>query len=249
MNRFYVDKSQIGEQAITITDPDDVFHLAKVLRIATGAPLVVSDGKGGSYLTQVSRISKKEIVLKIQEKAIKLKKDSRKLKITLASAIPKYTDFEDIIDKTTQLGVDEIIPMFTERTQVKQDAFEKKKERFRRIMVVAAKQSGALFLPDLKEALPFSDLIRTVPQYDLCVLPNLARNSLSLKEALLPLAHKSEREKSILVLIGPEGDFTQQEIDIALQAGCRGVTLGHSVLRVDTAAIAVISFLRLFFKS
>lgn len=249
MNRFYVDKSQIGAQAITITDPDDMHHLAKVLRIVTGEPLVVSDGEGGSYLTQVSRISKKEIVLKIQGKAIKLKKENRKFKITLASAIPKYTNFEDIIDKTTQLGVDEIIPMFTERTQVKQDAFEKKKERFRRIMVAATKQSGALFLPDLKEAVLFSDLIKTVPQYDLCLLPNLARSSLSLKEALVSLVNKSKGEKNILILIGPEGDFTQKEIDIALKAGCLGVSLGCSVLRVDTAAIAVISFLRLFFDS
>jgi 16S rRNA (uracil1498-N3)-methyltransferase len=80
-------------------------------------------------------------------------------------------------------------------------------------------------------------------------LPNLAKNSLSLKEAVLPLAHKGERERSILALIGPEGDFTQEEIDIALAAGCRGVSLGFSVLRVDTAAIAVISFLKLFFES
>ena len=113
--------------------------------------------------------------------------------------------------------------------------------RLQRIMTAAAKQSGVLSLPHLREAMVFKDLMKEAEDFDLCLLPNLSKRSLSLKQAAT--AFKGER---ILVLIGPEGDFTPEEIRLALEKGCQGVSLGEAVLRVDTAAIAVVSFLKMF---
>lgn len=243
MNRFFVDKAQIEAGKIRINDPDDVCHLVRALRIEQGEQLSITDGQGCAYVAVVDQILKTEIILKVEKTFKERKRHEQKILLTLACAIPKFTKFEEIVDKGTQLGVDEIIPLLTERTLVEKDVFKKRKERLNRVMMSAAKQSGALFLPQIKEAVFFNEFINTVPHYALSLIPNLSRTSLALKEAVS--GFKSGR---ILVLIGPEGDFTQREIDSALSRGCHGVSLGESVLRVDTAAIAVLSFLRLFFE-
>ncbi len=242
MNRFYVDRSLIGPETIKIVSSDDIPHFVRVLRVKTGEEVFVSDGDGGSYIAVARRLAKTEIVLAIKERLPKKKREDRPVRITLACAVPKYAHFEDIVDKATQLGVDEIIPMFTERTLIRKDIFDKKRQRLERIMIAAAKQSGALFLPRLRQFELFEDLMKDVPRFGLCLLPNLSSRSFALKDAVARL-----KNGDLLVLIGPEGDFTDDEVRKALQAGCLGITLGESVLRVDTAAIAVMSFLRLHY--
>jgi 16S rRNA (uracil1498-N3)-methyltransferase len=248
MNRFYIDKKGIDLKynSIRLTDPLDVRHLAGALRLSVGEGLCVCDGDGGAYETRVDQIARGCIVLKIVKKFKKQDRKDRTLNITLACAVPKYAHFDEVVDKGTQLGVCEIIPLITERTLLKQDAVDKKHERFKRVMVAAAKQSGVLFLPELRSARSFNELIKGTSGYDLCLLPNLSVKSLSLKEAIKPL-FKKQAGRRVLLMIGPEGDFTKSEIDHALEAGCQGIDLGESVLRVDTAAIAAVSFLRLSF--
>ncbi len=243
MNRFIVEKNLIGKDEITITDAADIRHLVRVLRMQKGEELFVSDGEGGGYIGAIEQVSKDRITLKIKKTYERQKKEDQKVRITLACAIPKNTGFEDIVDKCTQLGVDEIIPILTERTLVEKAVFEKKSGRLKRIIVAAAKQSGALFLPQLRAPQLFDDLIRSVGNFDLCLIPNLSSKPLSLKDSVSDF-----NGRRLMVMIGPEGDFSEQEIDRAFQAGCKGVDLGSSVLRVDTAAIAVVSFLRLYFN-
>jgi 16S rRNA (uracil1498-N3)-methyltransferase len=242
MNRFFVEKEHIGKDIIKITDRDDVRHLVRVLRLGPGEAVFISDGEGGAYITEIKRIAKNSVDLKIKEVKERRQKNDRNIMISLACAIPKNARFEDIIDKATQLGVDEIIPLLTERTLIEKSAFDKKQERFKRIILVSAKQSGVLFLPELREATPFEALIGRLGQHELRLLPNLSQRTYLLKDAVSGFTGKR-----ILALIGPEGDFTKREIEVALSLGCVGVSLGDSVLRVDTAAISVMSFLRLYF--
>ena len=213
------------------------------MRKAAGEDIFISDGEGGRYITTVDQITKGGIVLKIKETLTKQKREERKIKITLACAIPKFTSFEDIVDKGTQLGIDEIIPLLTQRTLIKREVFERKMGQLKRVMTTAARQSGALFLPDLKDPMSFDDLLKVIHQFELCLLPNLSDKAFDLKDAVAPF-----KKGRLLVMIGPEGDFTRREIDLAFKAGCRGISLGESVLRVDTAAIAVMSFLRLYLE-
>ncbi len=242
MNRFFVEKHNIGKEVIKIADHDDVRHLARVLRLRPGEDVFISDGEGGGYITEIEKIAKNSVVLRIKDAQKRRQKSDRKIIVTLACAIPKIARFEDIVDKATQLGVSEIIPLLTERTMIEMGAFDKKRDRFKRIIIAAASQSGALFLPELREATPFETLISMLGQYELRLLPNLSDRSHILKEVVSGFTGKR-----ILVLIGPEGDFTKHEIEVALRSGCVGVSLGDSVLRVDTAAISVMSFLRLYF--
>jgi len=242
MNRFFVEKEHIGPDVIKITDIDDVHHIARVLRLSPGEKVFISDGVGGGYITEVERIAKNIVTLNIREVKERKQKCDRNIIVSLACAIPKNARFEDVIDKATQLGVSEIIPLLTERTLIGKGAFDKKRERFDRVIMAAASQSGALFLPELKEAVFFEDLTGNLRQYELCLLPNLSDRTQLLKDAV-----SGFKGKRVLVLIGPEGDFTKHEIEVALNLGCVGVGLGDSVLRVDTAALSVISFLRLYF--
>ena len=241
MNRFFVEKSQIGRETIDICNSSDVRHLISSLRVKKGEDLFVSDGEGSGYIAQVTQVSKHRVSLKIKTTLKKCSRDEQQIRITLACAVPKGVRFEEVVDKATQLGADEIIPLLTKRTFMKKDAFDKKRDRLQRIMTAAAKQSGASFLPHLREAVYFKDFIKEAGSFDLCLLPNLSERPLGLKKAVATF-----KRGRILVLIGPEGDFSPQELALAFQMGCQGVSLGESVLRVDTAAIATISFLKMF---
>jgi 16S rRNA (uracil1498-N3)-methyltransferase len=161
--------------------------------------------------------------------------------------VPKNVAFEDILDKCTQLGVQEIIPLVTERTFWDRESVEKKSSRFERVLRRAGKQSGALFLPQLKPAMSFREFLAQGASYGLRLIPNLAEGSLTLSQALTE--KKEAANGRILIVIGPEGDFTDKELKAAFGAGFKGITLGDSVLRVDTAAIASVGFIRLFFEA
>lgn len=240
MNRFFVPKSSITGSEIRITDQEELRHLGFVLRLTGGDELFVSDGEGGGYLAVVQDVRRDEALLTIKKAHKKIGRDEQKVRISLGCAVPRFTRFEDIVDKCTQLGIDEIIPLVTERTLLKKEAFDKKLPRLRRIALAAAKQSGALFLPLLGAAVMFHDFIAQSQAYNLKLIPNLSRGPLTLKNAV-----EHFQGGRVLVVIGPEGDFTAQELDAALGAGFRPITLGSSVLRVDTAAVACMGFLRL----
>jgi len=248
MNRFYVPKINISSDQITIVEPSDVHHLVRVLRLKTGDKICVSDGEGVNYETRVVSLLRQKVILEIEGKTSSKARNQKKVHISLGIAVPKNARFEEIVDKLTQLGIDTIIPMFTERTLVRKEVFEKRRDRFFRVMFSSAKQSGVSVLPELREGVDFLAFLKNFGAYDICLLPNLLHQSLSLKKAVSLLKARNRTAK-ILVLIGPEGDFTKREIDLALKAGCRGVSLGESVLRVDTAAIAVASFLKFSFDN
>ncbi|MBU1727106.1 MAG: RNA methyltransferase, partial [Candidatus Omnitrophica bacterium] len=173
-----------------------------------------------------------------------LRKKSRapaKIRLTIACALPKKAKFDDIVDKLTQLGVDGIIPLNTKRVIVKID---KKKEvvrleRWRKIAMSAAKQSQRASVPVVGHLKSIEEVLKE-GDYDLKLIPHLSGKRRSLKEAI-----EKASPKNILILIGPEGDFTDEEVALAVKYGCVPVSLGELVLRVDTAAIAVASFVRL----
>ncbi len=241
MNRFFVERRYISEGNIRITDSDDLHHLTRVLRLSIGEQLFVTDGEGRAYIAIVERIARTSMILKILDTVKNSRPEDRKVTISLAVAVPKNVHFENIVDKCTQLGVSQIIPLLTERTLVKKDVFEKKNKRLERVLVSAAKQSGVLFVPKLNNAVNFSEFLPSLSEYDLKLLPNLSDRSIALSEALSGF----DRGR-ILLMVGPEGDFSEKEIRAASASGCLGVSLGESVLKVDTAAIAAVSFIKLF---
>ena len=241
MNRFLVEKIDAGNKFIILNDPAQLRHLRDVLRARLGKRIAVFDCLGNEYAAIVIEIGLSSVKLEIKEKRPPNDLD---IQITVACAIPKRVKMDDIIDKLTQLGVTCIIPLQTERVIVKLDQRKKLQrfQRWERIALSAVKQSQRSKLVVINPVSEFKDAIVNTDDFDLKLIPTLEAQRRTLKEIF---NHPAKPIKKVMVLIGPEGDFTPQEVSLARAAGFLPVTLGQQVLRVDTAAIAVVSFIKL----
>ena len=236
MHRFYVDNIE-GETA-SLADAEQLHHLRDVLRLKVNDAVSVSDGTGNDYTGVITGITKKQAEIKV--KKVKASKKTP-IKLTVACAIPKGSRLDEVIDHLTQLGVTRIIPMHTERVIVKLDAARAKERvaRWQKIARSAAQQSQRSKIPVIEPVTDFEDVILGSQDYDLKLIPNLTGERKLLKDVIA-----ASRPKNIIVLIGPEGDFTPAEVTLALQNGFIPVSLGDTVLRVATAAIAVAAYIK-----
>jgi 16S rRNA (uracil1498-N3)-methyltransferase len=241
MNRFFVEKINPTDQFIVLSDPEQLHHLRDVLRVKPDELVGVFDRSGNEYLAQVFQILAQQVKLKIKEKK---PTNELSVEITVACAIPKKVKMDDIIDKLTQLGVACIIPLETERIVVKLDKQKKlqRLQRWEKIALSAVKQSQRSKFVVVSPVTYFKDAIANAKDFDLKLIPTLEAEGKTLKH-IFSQVHK--QIKKIMILIGPEGDFTPQEVQESCAAGFLPVSLGKQVLRVDTAAIAVVSFIKL----
>ncbi len=242
MNRFYIPRPVILDNLITMQDKEQVHHIKSVLHLKVEEPVIIFDDSGNEYSCLISALSE-EVVLKIREKRSP-DKSYLKTAFTIACAIPKKSKFDEIVDKLTQLGASKIIPLVTERVIVRLD---QKKEnlrlnRWRKIAQSAAEQSQRKDIPVIEKVQKLKDVLAKSKDFELKLIPTLSGKRRSLREVFaltVPLVN-------VIVLIGPEGDFSDEEIELAKAQGFIPVTLGDLVLRVDTAAIAAASFIRFY---
>jgi 16S rRNA (uracil1498-N3)-methyltransferase len=239
MHRFYCPSQNISGGKIIITDRNQVHHLKDVLRIKIKDEVIIFDDRNNEYICVVGKLLDK-VILDIKDRHFSYTPD---IKISIACAIPKKSKMDGIVDKLTQLGVDKIIPLETERVVIKLDKPKKiaRQERWRKIALSASGQSQRSGIPVIEPIKKIEEVLSHSSHYDLKLIPTLNGKRKNLKDIFL-----EAKPKNILVLIGPEGDFTPEEIDSAKKAGCIPVSLGDLVMRVDTAAVAVASFLRLY---
>lgn len=239
MQRFFCFSFNVSGKNIVIDARELIHHIRDVLRLKPKDEVAAFDERGNEYQCVIERITEK-VILRIISKKVPLKEGA--VGVTIACAIPKKAKFDDIIDKLTQLGVSRIIPVFTARVVVKWKKEKKlsQKKRWDKIAVSAVQQSQGASLSVIDEPKDFKQVLAEASDYDLKLIPHLCGERKTLKEAL-----GTSKSKNILVLIGPEGDFSPQEVKAALSAGFIPVSLGDTVLRVDTAAISVASFIRL----
>jgi len=240
MYRLFCVLKEPPKDLIVISDLEQVHHINNVLHLKANEEIIVFDEESNEYYTVIEKITPKAISLKI--KNTKKKAAERKFSITVACAIPKKSKFDDLIDKLTQLGVDRIIPMETERVVVKLDVLKKdaRLSRWNKIVVSASEQSQRNTLPVLEPVKDIKKVLLESDGYDLKLIPALIDERKTLNEVF-----RGGNPKNILVLIGPEGDFSSAEVSSAKKAGFIPVTLGANVLRVETAAVAVVSFIKL----
>ncbi|MFC1804240.1 RsmE family RNA methyltransferase [Candidatus Omnitrophota bacterium] len=240
MHRLFTVTENISKEKVVVTDKNQIHHFRDVLRVKQGQELVVFDDRGNEYKAKVQSISLKSLVLKINKMDRFVREDKQNL--TIACAIPKKSKMDDIIDKLTQLGVDRVIPLLTRRVIVKLDARGKKTklERWRKVALSASQQSQRKLLPVIEPIKSLQEVLSQSSGFGLKLIPALLGERKAIKDII-----KNSQAKNILVLIGPEGDFTPEEVQAAVTAGCVPVTLGETVLRVETAALAVASYIRL----
>lgn len=237
MHRLYINQA-IGNNSITITDAEQLHYLRDVLRLKVHDEVVIFDNQENEYTCSITELSKNQATLTVKSRK---RAEPQHAQIAVACAIPKNDRMDEIVDSLTQLGVATIIPMETERVIVRLD--EKRKEarlnRWRKIAQSAAQQSQRNSIPLVESVTSFASVLSHSQDYDLKLIPTLSGDRRHIREVL------TDSARNILVLIGPEGDFTPQETKLAREAGFIPVSLGDSVLRVSTAAIAVMSYISL----
>jgi len=243
MRRFFVPFEDIKDKVL-ISDGKEVHHIRDVLRLKKDRKVIIFDGKGKEYDAAITSISDSEVELKVLNK--RTAAGAKDAEICLACALPKRAKFDFIVEKATELGVSRIIPLKTSRTIVdlKGDREEKRISRYQEIAVNASKQSQRNSVPKIERVFSFKEALAEIKQYELAIIPCLSGQRQKIEEALLTF-----KGKSIIVFIGPEGDFTSQEVALAVKAGCQSVSLGSRVLKVDSAAfyvLAVINFISQF---
>ncbi|MFA5005735.1 MAG: RsmE family RNA methyltransferase [Candidatus Omnitrophota bacterium] len=242
MHKFYSPQKQISVDTIIIEEPEQVHHIKDVLCLKQAEEVGVFDESSNTYKCVVADLLKDKVILKIVARG--LGGNNAGTKISVACAIPKNSRMDDIVNKLTQLGVERIIPLITERVVVKLDSrkMELRNKRWEKIALSASCQSQRNSLVILEPICDFSAVISSSKGYDLKIIPTLCAERKPLKDILLGL-----RPKNALILIGPEGDFSDSEIALAVKAGFLPVSLGGPVLRVETAAVAAAGFLQLFY--
>jgi 16S rRNA (uracil1498-N3)-methyltransferase len=240
MHSFFLAEIISGDAAL-ISDAGQLHHLRDVLRLRIGDEIMVFDGEGNKYSGTIEGLDKKQAVLRLKARQPAL---IRRLRLAVGCAVPKQARMDDIIDKLTQLGVDSIIPLFTERCIVKpEETIDARLERWRKIARSASEQSHRTTLPYISRGSGFKEALADSKDYRLKLVPTLVGERQTLRELFT-----DSPPESIFVLIGPEGDFTPEEIQEAMDAGFIPVSLGDAVLRVETAAIAVASYIKLAFS-
>lgn len=238
MHRIFVKHTNLF-QSFVISDKKEIHHAFNVLRLKAGERVVLFDGKGNEISGKIDSIDKEG--MKVIPVKVNKKTDKVAMSVTLACALPKKAKFDFIVEKATELEVEKIIPLITKRTEVRlsKERQPVKLKHWLNIAISAAKQSQRASLPTIDGIKTFNEVLASLKFYDLALLPCLFGVRKSLKEVL-----KERPATKILVFIGPEGDFTKEEVSLALKNGAKPVSFGQTVLRVDTAAIYAISAIK-----
>lgn len=205
-------------------DKEESRHIIKVLRKRDSDILHVTNGLGLLFETEITLASDNKCIVEV----ISIKKSPEpKFRLHLAVAPTKMNDrFEWFLEKATEIGIQEITPIFCDRSERKVI----NADRFEKIIVAAMKQSNETFFPKLNEAISFKEFIKQKNEGLQFIAHCEETDKKSLKEALKP-------NENVTLLIGPEGDFSEKEITLAIENNFQPVTLGNTRLRTETAAV------------
>ena len=263
MHRFYIAPEHWNANALVLRE-SEVHHARDVLRLEPGERVVVFNGRGHEVTAEITKVTREEIPLrKLHEARV----PPLRCEITLAQAIPKRKNMDLIVQKAVELGAAQIAPIISDRTVVHLQDKEAvlKQAKWQQVAVEAAKQCGQNWLPTVKMPRKLKEFFATVeagvspatnpgmqptrllPQgrdLDLRLIGSLQSDAVHLKTVLAEYEREHQcRPTSVLICIGPEGDFTPAELNLARSHGCRPITLGPIILRVETAAIYCLSIL------
>ena len=212
-------------------------HVARVLRLAAGDPLTLFNGDGADYAATILAVGKREVRVQVLDRQAVARESP--LRLTLAQGVARGEKMDLIVQKATELGVARIVPLLTERAEVKLDAAraEKRLAHWRAVAASACEQCGRARLPEILSALP-------LPAW----LAALADDG-ALRLALLPEAESSARElrpsdAGALLVVGPEGGLGERDTDALHEAGFHGLRLGPRILRTETAGLAALAALQ-----
>jgi 16S rRNA (uracil1498-N3)-methyltransferase len=212
-----------------VFDEEESRHIIKVLRLKKGDQIYITDGRGNLFKTRIETTDPKHCKVSVEEKTEEYNKKQYFLHIAIAPT-KNIKRFEWFLEKCTEIGINEITPLICEHSE----RSKLRHERLNKVLTAAMKQSIKTYLPKLNEAREFEAFIKE-NQSDLKAI------AICDKKKKDHLKNFCEQNNEISVIIGPEGDFSENEIEIALNAGYKPVSLGKSRLRTETAGVMACS--------
>jgi 16S rRNA (uracil1498-N3)-methyltransferase len=238
VNRFYHSKP-ININETIVMDEFAAHHALKVMRLKNNDQLILFNGDGSDYTGYVIRITKRQVEVSIKSK--KSIENESNIRVTLLQSLTSSEKMDLIIQKTTELGITEIQPIVCERSivKIKNEKIEKKILHWRQVSIAACEQCGRAEIPIIHKPVNIIKYLDKVEESDkgtkIILSPQAA-------ESLDSNIHKTK--KDIKVLIGPEGDFTEEELDYSIQKGFLPIKIGPRILRTETAPICILSILQ-----
>ena len=260
MHRFYIPPEKWDPAALVLSGTE-AHHARDVLRLKPGDKAVLFNGRGREIAAEIVDVAGAEMRLR---KLTESEAPPLRCHVALGQAIPKGKNMDLIVQKAVELGAAEVIPLISARTIVDLDKNEasRKQAKWQTVAIEAAKQCGQNWLPQVQVPRTMKDFFSSVEagvspayssgagptraplQFDLRLIGSLQPGALHLKKILADFSSEHRRPPhSVLMLIGPEGDFTPAELALARSHGCRPITLGPIILRVETATIYCLSVL------
>lgn len=212
-------------------------HVARVLRLGEGAPLVLFNGDGNDYAATITHAGKREVRARIEGKQAVANESP--LRLTLAQGVARGEKMDLIVQKATELGVACIVPLLTERSEVRLDPprAEKRLAHWRAVAASACEQSGRSRLPRVLPALPLDTWLTGLPQEDALRLALLPEGSLALRSLAFGAGGG-------VLVVGPEGGLGERDVAALRSAGFQGLALGPRILRTETAGLAALAALQ-----
>lgn len=226
-----VDTAELGKETATLP-PGESHHLARVLRVQPGQAITLFDGAGGVAEGVIASVSKSSVTVNIRSR---VQVPEPAAEIHLIQAVPRPDRWELVLQKAVELGAASIRPVLTRNTEFRPNPG--KTERWKRIVLNAAQQCEVRWLPRLYEVQPYDAVLRTLGSFDLMLIGSLFDGAARLRDVDLT------GRRRVALLIGPEGDFTAEEVAAAVDAGAVPVSFGERILRTETAAIFGLSIL------
>ncbi|WP_031513249.1 16S rRNA (uracil(1498)-N(3))-methyltransferase [Desulfofalx alkaliphila] len=234
MARFFVEPDNIKGRQGVIVGPD-VKHINKVLRLKEGDEVTLLDGVGNCYLSRISVNTKDKVICEILEKTDA--GGEPPVAITLVQCLPKGDKTELIIQKGTELGIKRFIPLKCTRSVVKLDDKKgaERRKRWQRVALEAAKQCRRAQVPQVDLPTTWQQMLAGLPKDALLLMPYEGERTTSLKEVL----SRRQGHENVYIIIGPEGGFAPEEVELACRHGVKTVSLGPRILRTETVGLTM----------
>lgn len=238
LRRFLTERTNLRVgSSVKILD-EEAYHIRKSLRLQPEDEIILFNGER-EFRARLKIVSKDVVMADIVEVLSEESTDG--VRFTLIQSLIRAANFELVLQKVTELGVDNIIPIFTEFSQINLPQVDNKLARWQKIIVEACKQSERISIPQVQPPVEFKDLQPLLAEFDLVLLFTLERESVTKVKGVKPLAElvgKIKSSKKVAYLIGPEGGFSPNEHKRAAEWGLEFVKLEGNVLKAETAAIA-----------
>ena len=238
MPKFFITREDVQGRYIVIRS--DVHHIVNVLRKGEGDVISVCDGAGTDYECRIMQIAPGEDSLICQILDQRRSSTEPQVEITVYQSLPKGDKMETVIQKGVEVGVSRFVPFYSERSLIHLDEkkAQQKVQRWQGICEAAAKQSGRGLIPTVEEVHSFRRVLQEVSSYDLPILFYENARDVSLKKLLTEYETEKGVPARVAMWLGPEGGFSEAEVRMLKEAGCRRCGLGSRILRTETAALA-----------